>query len=96
MIPKTPSSYRIPEPIRSEILALIKDLDLVFVRKSFCPLPEFKYIPFVSSSPSVFLDKSSLKSVVSCRDFMERNHHRKVFTNVYPSDYYFEELSLGW
>lgn len=42
MIPKTPQSYRIPEPIRSEIRALVRDLDLVFVCKTFAPIiPRF-------------------------------------------------------
>lgn len=42
MIPKTPYSYRISEQIRSEIRALMSDLDLVFVRKSFAPIiPRF-------------------------------------------------------
>ena len=97
MIPKTPQSYRIPEPTRSEIIALMKDLDLVFVRKSFAPLVDSKFVrvPLNSSSRRVLLD-NHIKSGISCRDFMSRNHHRKDFRNVYTSDYNHAQLSFGW
>lgn len=111
MIPKTPNSYRVPEPIRSEIKALMSDLDLVFVRKSFVPIPNFGdkgvFVPayrlkvesqvvLTSSRPRRFLDNEPIKSDSRCRDFMKRNHHYKNFKNVYPSDNNYSQGSFSW
>lgn len=97
MIPKTPQSYRISEPIRLEIIALMKDLDLVFVRKSFIPLPDTKFIrvSLTSSCRQALLD-NPVKAGISCSAFMNRNHHRKDFKSVYASDYNNSQLSFGW
>lgn len=97
MIPKTSNSYRVPEPIRSEIKALMSDLDLVFVRKSFVPLPAGKLWSDLTSSRSCpLLDNRLIKSGISCRDFMERNHHYKNFKNVYTSDNNHAQGSFSW
>lgn len=42
------------------------------------------------------LDNPLYKSGISCRDFMNRNHHRKDFRSVYPSNYYHEDLPIDW
>lgn len=97
MIPKTPNSYRIPQPIRFEIIALMSDLDLVFVRKTFVPLPPGKiWSDLTSSRLCPLLDNQPIKSGISCRDFMERNHHYKNFKNVYPSDNNNAQGSFSW
>lgn len=97
MIPKTPNSYRVPEPIRSEIKALMSDLDLVFVRKFFGSLPAGKiWSDLTSSRPCRFLDNQPIKSDSRCRDFMKRNHHYKNFKNVYPSDNNYTQGSFSW
>lgn len=98
MIPKMPQSYRIPEPVRSEIIALMDDLGLVFVAKSFVRLPDTIRGCYFSGPPPVsVLDKPSCEPKRDlCADFANRNHHFKRFESVYPSDYNFENLSLDW
>lgn len=96
MIPKTPNSYRVPEHIRSEIKALMSDLDLVFVRKSFVPLPPGKLWSVLTSSRRALLDNQPIKSGISCRDFMERIHHYKNLKNVYSSDNNNAQGSFDW
>lgn len=90
MIPKTPSSYRIAEPIRSEILALMVDLGLVFVRKSFAPIaPDSRFVHEYSPLPK--LVKSSESKHISCVDFAKRNH-----IYVHKSNYDKAQYSISW
>lgn len=93
MIPKTPSGYRISDPIRSEFIRLKDDLGLVFVRKSFAPIaPDRRIVHAYSPLPVVH--NKPMKKGISCAVFMERNHHYKNFKNVYPSYNNQEENSL--
>lgn len=86
MIPKTPSSYRISEPIRTEILALMEDLQLVFVRKSFAPIiPDSRFVHEYRPLPKLVKPCESKR--ISCADFAKRNHSHVHKTNHDKAQY---------
>lgn len=95
MLPKFPQTYRIPARIQAEIDALVSDLDLVLVSKSFVSRPYYRVMrDFTSPLPRFPL--VDVKSGISCRDFNKRNHHRSNFKDVYPSNNNYKELSFSW
>lgn len=95
-MPKTPQSYRIQEPVRSEIIALMADLDLVFVGKRFVLYPQQTCRLLREYSPLPKVHNKSVKKGISVAVFMNRNHHYKNFKNVYPSDYNYKNFSFDW
>lgn len=80
---------------RPEIAALISDLGLVYRGKRLQLRSRF--------ISCVTLDENPLKKVFPtkpsrtlCERLSERNHHRKNFSNVYESNYYYKDLSIDW
>lgn len=90
MLPNNPSSYVIPSSIQFEIDALVRDLDLVLVCKSFAPLPDSRFIHEYSPLPKLVI-KPIEEGRLSAADFYKRNH-----TYVRKSDYYKEGCSGLW
>lgn len=89
MIPKTANSYIIPAHIQSEIDALVRDLDLVLVRKSFAPLPDSRFVREYFPLPK--LVETQKNKPLSAADFSKRNH-----TYVHKADYYKEIRPTLW
>lgn len=87
MLPKTPQSYRVSEPQRSEIIALMRDLDLVLVRKSFEPLPP-RIVHEYSPLPKLV---KPLERRPSPAELYKRNH-----SHVYKSRHDSAQLSFSW
>lgn len=81
---------------RPEIAALIEDLDLVLKSHT-----RFNIHAFESRLERVYTPLNKVadlpeKSGISAADFVKRNHTRKRFENVYPSDNNNAQLSISW
>lgn len=80
---------------RPEVAALREDLVLEYRSHRLELVKKFRSkFPDIVSYPRLVSVQASDTNL--CQKMCERNHHRKNFRSVYPSDYNYKNLSFDW